>query len=80
MQSVAKLVAFLMQTYHIPADHVLGHGEAKPTDCPGRFMSVAEVVKMAGYIVAKQDADKDSATARLAAAKTFSDVSAIQTK
>ncbi len=43
MASVDRLVAYLMKTYHIPADHVLGHGDTKATDCPGRHMSVATV-------------------------------------
>ena len=43
MVSVERLVAYLMKTYHIPADHVLGHGDTKATDCPGRHMSVATV-------------------------------------
>jgi hypothetical protein len=47
MRSVAKLVAFMMKTYHIPADRIVGHGDTKPTDCPGRHMNVAEVRRMA---------------------------------
>lgn len=43
MASLDKLVAYLMKSYHIPADHVLGHGDTKATDCPGRHMSVAAV-------------------------------------
>src|SRR2546423_1565105 len=33
MKSLSKLVAYLMKTYHIPPDRVLGHGDTKPTDC-----------------------------------------------
>lgn len=47
MRSCAKLVAYLMRTYHIPPDHVIGHNDTKPTDCPGRYMSVATVRAMA---------------------------------
>jgi hypothetical protein len=43
VKSVEKLVAYLMKTYHIPPDHVLGHGETKATECPGRFMNVAAI-------------------------------------
>jgi hypothetical protein len=43
MRSVERLVGYLMKTYHIPADHVLGHGETKATECPGRYMNVALV-------------------------------------
>lgn len=52
MRSLSKLVAYLMKTYHIPADRVLGHGDTKPTDCPGHHMSVAAVRRMATQILA----------------------------
>ena len=51
MRSVEKLVAYLMKTYHIPAQNVLGHGDCKSTDCPGRNLSVAEVRRGAGQIL-----------------------------
>lgn len=41
--SIQKLVAYLMHTYNIPADRVIGHGETKPTHCPGRNLSIAAV-------------------------------------
>src|SRR5205085_5735399 len=47
VRSLSRLVAFLMKTYNIPASHVIGHGETKPTDCPGRNMSVAQIRQMA---------------------------------
>jgi hypothetical protein len=47
MQSLARLVAYLMKTYKIPPERVIGHGQAKPTDCPGRFMNVLEVRRLA---------------------------------
>jgi hypothetical protein len=43
MKSLVRLVMYLMRTYHIPLDHVIGHSDAKPTDCPGRYLSVAHV-------------------------------------
>jgi hypothetical protein len=46
MKSLSKLVAYLMKTYHIPADHVIGHGDTKPTECPGRNMSIAAVRRL----------------------------------
>lgn len=52
MQSVSKLVAYLMKTYKIPASNVLGHGETKATDCPGKNMSIATVRKMATQMIA----------------------------
>ncbi len=57
MRSLAKLVAYLMKTYRIPSDHVLGHGDTKPTDCPGHNMSVAAVRRMAAGILADSGSD-----------------------
>ena len=51
MKSVEKLVAYLMKTYHISADHILGHGETKATECPGRFMNVALVRRVCADMV-----------------------------
>lgn len=42
-QSLAKLVAFLEKTYNISGDRVIGHGDTKATECPGRFMNIAQV-------------------------------------
>jgi hypothetical protein len=47
MKSLAKLTAYLMQTYHIPASHVIGHCDTKPTDCPGRNVHVALIRALA---------------------------------
>jgi N-acetylmuramoyl-L-alanine amidase len=52
MRSLERLVAYLMKTYHIPADHVLGHRDCKSTDCPGRYMNVALVRNAAVEILA----------------------------
>ncbi|MGH7192015.1 MAG: peptidoglycan recognition protein family protein, partial [Candidatus Saccharimonadales bacterium] len=52
IRSLEKLVAYLMKTYHIPADHVLGHGETKNTDCPGRHMNVAMIRRACAQMVA----------------------------
>jgi hypothetical protein len=40
MASLDKLVVYLMKTYNIRADHVLGHKQTKPTDCPGRNINI----------------------------------------
>ncbi len=42
-QSLAKLVAFLEKTYKVSGDRVIGHGETKATDCPGKYMNIAQV-------------------------------------
>jgi N-acetyl-anhydromuramyl-L-alanine amidase AmpD len=36
MASLARLVRFLMNRYNISRSHIYGHGQLKPTDCPGR--------------------------------------------
>jgi hypothetical protein len=55
LRSLAQLTAYLMRTYHIPADHVIGHRDAKHTDCPGRYLSVAAVRQMATHIASSPD-------------------------
>lgn len=52
IKSLERLVSYLMKTYHIPASRVLGHGETKPTDCPGRYMNVAAVRRACARMVA----------------------------
>jgi hypothetical protein len=53
LQSLAKLVAFLQETYHIPASHILGHRNTKPTDCPGRNVNIAVIRRMAQQVLAQ---------------------------
>ncbi len=52
MASLDKLVSYLMKTYHIPSDHVLGHRDTKSTDCPGAHMSVAAVRRACNRMLA----------------------------
>lgn len=66
LQSAAKLVAYLMKTYHIPADHVIGHGDAKATDCPGKNLHIAQIRNLSVQVLAA--AGTPVPTARLAAA------------
>ncbi len=40
LAAVEKLTGYLMATYHIAPDHILGHGSTKPTDCPGRYTNL----------------------------------------
>ena len=65
IKSLEKLVAYLMKTYRIPASRVLGHGETKATDCPGRFMNVAVVRRACAQMVASSEGayQADSRTA-----------------
>ena len=41
MAAVERLTAYLMATYHIAPDHILGHGDTKATDCPGKYTNLA---------------------------------------
>ena len=59
MQSLAKLTAYLMRTYNIPAANVLGHRDTKPTDCPGRNLNIQLVRQMAGGMVADMGDSKN---------------------
>jgi hypothetical protein len=43
MASLAKLVGHLSRTYRIAGANVVGHGDTKATDCPGRFMNINTV-------------------------------------
>jgi hypothetical protein len=51
IDSLKKLLAFLMAETHIPPSHILGHGEANggKTRCPGRNMPLAQLRNGAGY-------------------------------
>jgi hypothetical protein len=70
MRSTARLVAYMMKTYHIPADHVIGHGDTKPTDCPGRYMHVAEVRRMATQMLLAEGTSVDAGNTRTASTAT----------
>lgn len=53
LEAASKLVAWLMQTYNIPASNVIGHEDTgKSTLCPGKYLSVARVRGLAEHIVA----------------------------
>jgi hypothetical protein len=50
VRSLTRLVAYLMRTYQISPDRVLGHGDTKPTECPGRYMNVAMIRRQAAQL------------------------------
>ena len=52
MKALSKLVAYLMKTYHISADHVLGHRDCKSTDCPGRYINIASIRRQSVQMLA----------------------------
>ncbi|HEX8524852.1 MAG TPA: peptidoglycan recognition family protein [Tepidisphaeraceae bacterium] len=47
LASLARLVAYLSKTYHIPTTNVIGHRDTKPTDCPGRYVNMPTIRQMA---------------------------------
>jgi len=60
LHSLVRLVVYLMRTYDIPSDRVLGHGETKVTQCPGRFLNVASIRAQAARLVAEGDPSPDA--------------------
>ena len=64
--TTARLVAHMMKTYHISADRVIGHGDTKPTDCPGRNLRVAEVRRMATQFLVAEGVAVDQGNTRTA--------------
>jgi hypothetical protein len=62
-KSLARLIAYLMKTYNIPAARVLGHSDTKPTDCPGRNMNIAAIRRMATQMADTGDAPDDTVVA-----------------
>jgi hypothetical protein len=51
VQSLARLCAYLMRTYNIAPTAVIGHGQTgRATSCPGRFLSVNEVRRLATMV------------------------------
>ncbi|HET6424006.1 MAG TPA: peptidoglycan recognition family protein [Planctomycetaceae bacterium] len=43
VKSVKELVAVLAREYAIHAEHVIGHGDIKATECPGQFFPLSNV-------------------------------------
>lgn len=76
MQAATRLVAWLMQTYDIPADHVIGHRDTKQTLCPGRNMNLAKVRTMANQAIADAAAGKPEGAMPPTATPAFARVAA----
>ena len=51
VRSLSRLCAYLMRTYRIAPTAVIGHAQTgRATSCPGRFLSVAEVRRLASLV------------------------------
>jgi hypothetical protein len=68
MRSLAKLDAFLMRQYHIPVDHIIGHRDTKPTECPGKNLSIATVRRMSQRDLIAEGGSSEAPIARTASA------------
>ncbi|MEA2709025.1 MAG: peptidoglycan recognition protein [Phycisphaerales bacterium] len=55
IKSLSRLVSYLMQTYRISSQNVLGHRDTKPTDCPGRYVNIASIRTSALAAIAGAD-------------------------
>ena len=60
MKSLSRLVGYLMQSYGISPQNVVGHRDTKPTDCPGRYVNIAAVRNSATAAMAGGDAHADA--------------------
>ncbi len=45
IEACAQVVRFLQQRYHIPRGRIYGHGQLKPTHCPGRLFPYDEIFR-----------------------------------
>jgi N-acetyl-anhydromuramyl-L-alanine amidase AmpD len=45
MAALARLTRFLMERYGIPRERVIGHGDIRNTDCPGKCFSRRELLE-----------------------------------
>jgi N-acetyl-anhydromuramyl-L-alanine amidase AmpD len=52
IDATARLVGWLMARYNIPPERVIGHGQAKPTACPGKNFPLAALKQQAARIAA----------------------------
>jgi hypothetical protein len=48
MESLSRLVRYLMSRYDVPQGRVYGHGQLKATDCPGRLFDFADLRRRIG--------------------------------
>ena len=45
MDSLVRLVKYLMKTYNVPLRRVVGHRDVQKTDCPGKNFSLVQFRK-----------------------------------
>jgi hypothetical protein len=65
--SLARLVAYLMHTYKIPASRVIGHNDTgRSTDCPGKNVSIARIRAMSSRMLAESEVEHPSFSSQTA--------------
>jgi hypothetical protein len=74
IQNLERLVVYLMQTYHIPPQNVIGHRDTKPTDCPGRYVNVAAIRADATRTLAASGRPVEAAPAQTARVELLGDI------
>jgi len=74
MRSLVRLTTYLMKTYHITPDNIIGHKDAKPTECPGRNLNVATVRRLATQALAEGGESPPLENARTASSELMVDV------
>ncbi|QOV91907.1 peptidoglycan recognition protein family protein [Humisphaera borealis] len=72
LRSLAKLIAYLQQTYHVSNKEIIGHGDAKATDCPGRNVQMAIIRRMSAAALADRGAVAPADVAPASVARTAS--------
>jgi len=73
VRSLTRLTAYLMQTYHISPQNVLGHRDTKPTDCPGKFVNVGIIRQAAAHAIVEQGGQVEPDHTQTAAAELLGD-------
>ena len=51
IQSLHKLIAYLMVTYHVTPDNIIRHKDTKAPDCPGKYLNI-DLVRRQSAILA----------------------------
>jgi len=73
LQSLNRLVAYLMQTYRVPTRNVIGHRDTKATACPGRYVNVPAIRTRASQTIARANGRIEPDRAQTASAELLAD-------
>jgi hypothetical protein len=77
LQALARLVSHLQKTYKVGSNDIIGHGQAKATDCPGRNVNIDTIRRMAAQMLADSGAEvPNDRIARTARGELLADIPA----